>query len=234
MARDEFIVKFLSKELNKEEFNKLKRELQKILKAVLERLPVESSFYKLEYYFTKYYGNDYLEVLTQEFLYQILANKKRFLSLNYVSKKYLEVCAKNLIFNLLSKEVSGITQELNYQDLIFSESDPEDSQQEARIEEVIGPKVLINYLDKLSLETFVTVVRKELSKEELETLCLYLEGIFSEKRALEKREKNLYYKRWERLKPKLRKLFENYFEEFNGASREVFFILMSELCKKGS
>lgn len=233
MKSEELIIKLLSGNLSHEEFKSLYNFIKNILTDTLENFSAKSH-YQLKNHLIKIYGNDYISVLIQEYFLMLLNNKRRFLELEYISNKYLKICAKNLINYLLSKKKTAISQQINFDEFMKHKNICIDSQDEVRIEEVVASEGEMYYLDKLSLKSLVDILKKNLTDKEIETFCAYLEKIFYGKRGIEKNKRDTYYKRWERLKPKLQKIFKDFLPELTALKKEGFSLIMSELCKRKS
>ncbi len=216
--------KFFKNQLSSSEFETLLINLKKIIKKTFKRLFDEH----VKNLFVKYYGSDYLEALSQELLLRLLHQKNVILNLAFVHENYLSSVIKNLIYYHLSSGFKLIEKEINFEDL-FLNIDPEE-QENLKLETTL-PKVIVDYLENLSLTHTIEILKVRLTPKEIETLCWYvLTHIYKEKIEY-KVNKNVLYKRWERLKPKLGKILgnENYEKTL---SFKLFELIKSELCKE--
>ena len=232
MNPEKVIIKLLSGKLSYEEYNYLENFIKKILIETIKSLFAKSNNYQIQKQLIRIYGDDYISCLVQEYILMLLSNKRHFLKLEYISEKYLKICAKNLIIYLLTKKETAICKQVCFHELINQKNDLLESEEEVRIEEIIASEVQMNYLDRLCLESLVDVLKKRLTDKEIETLCAYLEKILYEKKGLEKSKRDVYYKRWERLKPKLQEIFQDYLQELLTSKEEGISLILSELCQK--
>jgi DNA-directed RNA polymerase specialized sigma24 family protein len=224
---EDLILKFLRKEITQEEFI----ELQKLgLKFIKDFLKKEKNS-TLERTLQKLYGSSYLEDLSQEFLLHLIKNRERLLSLNLLHKNYLITLTKNLLIKLLSKRESLKTKrEFNFTEILerLSYDDPEE---QILIIESQSPYV-VDYLEDYYLEYAIITLREKLTPTELETLCLYLKKFWGEDIAIPIRDRDKIYKRWERLKPKLRKIFGEIDLVKENELKKFFQKIKSELCEQ--
>uniref|UniRef100_A0A7C4JQM5 Uncharacterized protein n=1 Tax=Thermodesulfobacterium geofontis TaxID=1295609 RepID=A0A7C4JQM5_9BACT len=214
--------KLFKNQLSTSEFKTLLINLETIIEKTFKKLFDKS----VENLFAKYYGSDYIEVLSQELLLKLIHQKNIILNLVFIHENYLISIAKNLINYHLSSKFKIIKKEINFEDLYLSK-DP-DEQEELKLGENL-PKVMVDYLENLRLFHMVEILKKHLTPKEIEVLCCYiLKYVYKQEKRC-KINKNVLYKRWERLKPKLRKILG--YEIFEENSPHKFFeIIKSELC----
>ncbi|QER42714.1 hypothetical protein F1847_08150 [Thermodesulfobacterium sp. TA1] len=215
--------KLLNNQCSPKDFELLKKDFKKLLKRAFK---THFTSY-IEKVFAKYYGPDYLEALSQELFVKIVYQKDTLLSLNFIHENYLFAMVVNLIYYHLSSGFRVLEKEVNFEDL-FSQKDQEEK--ELKLEESI-PQVFINYLEDQTLLHLSFSLKQSLTKKELETLCWYiLKNIYKHKnQTSEKRD--AFYKRWERLKPKLKEiLVRELLEDTN--TYKFFEVIKSEICEK--
>uniref|UniRef100_A0A832LW83 Sigma-70 family RNA polymerase sigma factor n=1 Tax=Caldimicrobium thiodismutans TaxID=1653476 RepID=A0A832LW83_9BACT len=203
---------------------KTKQILQKALKSFPNPLVYDS--------LTKLYGQDFMEDLTQEFLLKLYQNIPKLIEKKDLSEAYLVKSAKNLIYYLLAKGKTHVQKE---GPIIEDPSDEE-------LDEIWNPAKEIrlsyvnDYLKSFIIEGIWLTLKRNLTPKDWEALCFYLKELSgSGTKGLSQREKNAYYKRWERLKPKLRNLLALYFEHDQEAYNywgEIVERIKSEFCNK--
>jgi hypothetical protein len=217
--------RFFKNQLSSLEFKSLLINLKKIIKKTFDK---QFSEY-IENLFAKYYGPDYLETLSHELLLKLIYKKNIVLNHSFIHENYLSSIAKNLIYYHLSLDFfKTLEKEINFEDLYLSE-DPEE-QENLKLEETL-PKVMVNYLENLSLAHAVRIIKACLTSKEIETLCWYILTYIYNQETKYKVNKNVLYKRWERLKPKLKEILG--YEYYEGTSPSKFFeLIKSELCEK--
>lgn len=217
--------KFLENALNNEEYQEFERKGKQLIYQVLSK---EFSFEILQV-FKKYYGNEYLRDLFQEFTLHLWERREKILSLNLLHINYFKTIIKNLLLKLLQERLSESGSEISFSDLQNSIS-AENSEEEIRFEESLSPYV-VDYLVRLNLESLLNALKESLSEKEKETLCLYLRKFTGEKGLISSSYRDRIYKRWERLKPKLRKIFLDFgfCEELEKS--QILEVIVSEFCK---
>jgi hypothetical protein len=148
----------------------------------------------------------------------------------YISEKYLLITALNIIYFHLSSGFKIVEKEVNLDDLSLTQE--EDKEQEIRVEGLLPP-VFVNFLEDSALNHLVLSLKEKLTKKELETLCWYVNKAYKQNPKEVKVSDNALYKRWERLKPKLKKILGE--EVLEGTSADkLFYAIKSEICDKYS
>lgn len=222
----QIIEKLLNNQISSKEYQIFLNVLKRIFKQAL-KVYFTSNIEKL---FHKYFGPDYLEVLASEFIFKIVSKKESFLNLSFINEKYLLTTAINIIYLYLSSEFKLVEKEVNLNDLSLTQE--EDKEQEIRVEGLLPP-VFVNFLEDSALNHLVLSLKEKLTKKELETLCWYVNKAYKQNPKEVKASADTLYKRWERLKPKLKKIVGE--EVLEGTSADkIFYAIKSEICDKYS
>jgi len=219
------IERLLQNQLSQKELESFLRTLKKLIKLVFNQAFTP----QIEKLFVKYYGSDYLEDLSQEVIKRLLLYKETLLKHDSINELYVMRMISNVIYFHLSSEFKLIEKEKNLEELLTD--DPEEKE-EINFLESISP-VFVNYLSGLKIQDHVVRLEEELNEKEKETLCLYLEKLLEETNNSRKKVKNLHYKRWERLKPKLKELLADLDLEDQQEISGFWEKVLSEICKKG-
>ncbi len=222
----QIIEKLLNNQVSSKEYQTFLNVLKRIFKQAL-KVHFTTNIEKL---FHKYFGPDYLEVLASELIFKIVSKKESFLNLSFINKKYLLTTAINIIYLYLSSEFKLVEKEVNLDDLSLTQE--EGKEQEIKVEGLLSPK-FVNFLEDSALNHLVLSLKEKLTKRELETLCWYLDKAYKQNPKELKAIADALYKRWERLKPKLRRILEE--EVLKGTSADkLFYAIKSEICDKYS
>jgi len=222
----QIIEKLLNNQISSKEYQTFLNVLKRIFKQAL-KVHFTTNIEKL---FHKYFGPDYLEVLASELIFKIVSKKESFLNLSFINKKYLLTTAINIIYLYLSSEFKLVEKEVNLDDLSLTQE--EGKEQEIKVEGLLSPK-FVNFLEDSALNHLVLSLKEKLTKRELETLCWYLDKAYKQNPKELKAIADALYKRWERLKPKLRRILEE--EVLKGTSADkLFYAIKSEICDKYS
>jgi len=219
------IERLLQNQLSQKEWESFSKTLKKLIKKVFNQAFTP----QIEKLFVKYYGSDYLDDLSQEVIKRLLLYRETLLQHDSLNELYLIRMISNVIYFHLSSEFKLVEKERNLEE--FVTNDPEEGE-EINFLESISP-VFVNFLSELKIQDLLVRLEEGLNEKEKETLCLYLEKLLEETKDSKKKIKNLHYKRWERLKPKLRELLADFDlddpQEVSGFWERV----LSEICKKG-
>ena len=222
----QIIEKLLNNQISSKEYQTFLNVLKRIFKQAL-KVHFTSNIEKL---FHKYFGPDYLEVLASELIFKIVSKKESFLNLSFINEKYLLTTAIHIIYFYLSSEFKLLEKEVNFNDLSLTQE--EDKDLEIRVESLLPP-VFVNFLEDSALNHLVLSLKEKLTKKELETLCWYVNKTYKQNPKELKVRANAFYKRWERLKPKLKKIVGE--EVLEGTSADkLFYAIKSEICDKYS
>jgi hypothetical protein len=222
----QIIEKLFNNQISSKEYQTFLNVLKRIFKQAL-KVHFTSNIEKL---FHKYFGPDYLEVLASEFIFKIVSKKESFLNLSFISEKYLLTTAINIIYFYLSSEFKLVEKEVNLEDISLTQE--EDKEKEIRVEGLLPP-VFVNFLEDSALNHLVLSLKEKLTKKELETLCWYVNKAYKQNPKEVKASADALYKRWERLKPKLKKIVGE--EVLEGTSADkLFYAIKSEICDKYS
>jgi len=219
------IEKLLQNQLSQKEWESFLKTLQKLIKRVFNQAFTP----QIEKLFIKYYGSDYLDDLSQEVIKRLLLYKETLLKLDFLNELYLMRTISNVIYLHLSSEFKLIEKEKNLEEL--ATNDPEEGE-EINFLESFSP-VFVNYLCELKIQDLLVRLDEALNEKEKETLCLYLLKLYEKAKGFSKKEMNLHYKRWERLKPKLKELLADLDLEDQQEVSEFWERVLSEICKKG-
>ena len=218
------IERIIRNEITSEEYQKFLN----ILKRIFRRAFKAHFTSDIEKLFHKFYGPDYLEVLTSELIFRIVSKKDSFLKLPYINERYLLSTAINIIYFHLSSGFKVVEREVNFDDLNLAQE--ENKEQKFSVESLLPP-VFVNFLEDSALSHLIMSLKKRLTKKELETLCWYIYKAYKQNPKDVKASADAIYKRWERLKPKLKKILGE--EVFEGTSADkLFYVIMSEICEK--
>jgi len=220
----QIIEKLLNNQISSKEYQAFLHVLKRVFKQAFKVHFITN----IEKLFHKYYGPDYLEVLASEVVFKIVSKKESFLNLSFIHEKYLLSIAISIIYFHLSSEFKLVEKEVNLDDLSLTQE--EDKEQEIRIEGLLPP-VFVNFLEDSALSHLVLSLKERLTQKELETLCWYIYKAYKQNPIGVKASTDALYKRWERLKPKLKKILGE--EVFDGTSAEkLFYVIKSEICNK--
>lgn len=227
----EEILKLLSrKELSDEERAILQKKIKGILQKALRSIPNPS----LKRQLARIYGEDFMEELTQEFLLKLYSTLSLFQSKDSLSETYLVKMARNMILFLLAKERVSLHSE-HFSTLSPANPDREEEEIEY-FDRISGIQFVNDYLKDFIIEGVWQALKNSLTEKEWEALCFYLYKIENREVAgISQREKNTLYKRWERLKPKLRNILALYLEnteDHYNYWQEIVEKIRSEFCKK--
>lgn len=174
---------------------------------------------KLEKGIKRILGDDYVEEIYSLFILKLLKNKDLLLSKKSISFSYLISIVKNVIFDFYRKRAMNF--EVSVQSLHYS-------YEEGNLEEVIFKQEPPEYYPIEVYELFNKIL-KIFDEKDKETLCYYLFKQFGEEFKVKSLSKDALYKRWERLKKKLRENFGEINLELWTAFVELY---VSEVCKK--
>jgi hypothetical protein len=222
----QIIEKLFNNQISSKEYQTFLHVLKRIFKQAL-KVHFTTNIEKL---FHKYFGPDYLEVLASELIFKIVSKKESFLNLSFINEKYLLTTAINIIYLYLSSEFKLVEKEVNLEDLSLTQE--EDKEKEIRVEGLLPP-VFVNFLEDSALNHLVLSLKEKLTKKELETLCWYVNKAYKQNPKEVKASADALYKRWERLKPKLKKIVGE--EVLEGTSADkLFYAIKSEICEKYS
>lgn len=165
-------------------------------------------------------GDNYLEEIYSTFVLKLLSNKELILSKPKVSFSYLASMIKNTIMDLYRKK--SFLYEISVQ--AFQDT----GEEEGNLEEVIFKIESPNYTP-LEVYDLLKKVTSYLDDKDKETLCYYIAKELGEDFEVKTLSKNALYKRWERLKKKLREILEEINEELWKYFVDLY---MSEVCRK--
>lgn len=216
-----------SRDLKDEEEKLLKRKIKKIITRVIDQNP------HLHQSLIKIYGEAYIEDLTQEFFYKLYNIAPHIISKQTLSEAYFVKMAKNLIFYLFAKErVALHSEEIS----IIGSSNPDDEEQILHLDSVVSANYVNEYFRDFIVESVIHTLKEKLTEKEWETFCFYImKEEQRENLSLSLKRKNVIYKRWERLKPKLQNLLIPYLEDeadFPSYWQEIVERIRSEICSK--
>ncbi len=216
--------KFFKNQLSSSEFKELISSLKKIIEKVLS-IHFDKT---VENYFIKYLGPEYPTDLSYELLQRLIYYKDYILNLPFIQENYLISTSLNLIHYHLSNDLKNIKRETNFEDFSsYLNKDPEE--ENLKLEDTL-PSITFDYLENLYFSHIIELLKQRLTPKEIETLCWYVFK-YTHKKVECKVNKNVLYKRWERLKPKLKALFGS--ENFEVISaQKLFDLIRSELCSK--
>ncbi len=219
--------KLFEEQLNAEDFKKLSKKLKNILKKAL------NTFFdlkiKVEKDFQKFYGDNYLDELTQEFILKLISSKDNLKKKRFIHENYLLFSARNLICYQINMIKESSEKEVKFSDLL-SENDSED-EKDYLVEERIAQYVE-DYLETAKIQHIFNLIKENLSKKDLEVLCWYIyKNIYKENFSISAKESTLY-KRWERLKNKLKTILEEDFSFEEIPAGKLFEQIKSEICEK--
>lgn len=220
-----FLKKLFKKHFSPEEFKEVSLRLKRIIKKAF-------NIYfspQIEKNFQKYYGSNYLDDLTQEFILKLISNKNILEKKKFIHENYILSSARNLICYKLYIIKKSSEREINFADLL-PEDAPEDEENYI-VEERIAQYV-VDYLEDLKLQHIFSIIKENLNRKDLETLCWYIyKDIYQEKFPIPVKV-NTLYKRWERLKIKLKKILGE--DLFFGKipAEKLFERIKSEICEK--
>jgi len=220
----ELLNKLLTNKLGEKDFLTLKTNFKNLFKKALKNYFSAD----VERLFRKHYGSDYLDVLSQELFLRILTQRETLMSLEFIHENYLLAMAQNIVHFHLASELKMLKAEVNFNDLLPND-DPE-QQEELKLEETLS-KVFIDYLEDIEVKNLVDTIAKTFSKKDLETLCWYISKSVFQTNFTVDVKRDLLYKRWERLKPKLSQILPRDLLH-EQKSRKFCEAVMSEICQK--
>ncbi|NPA39567.1 MAG: sigma-70 family RNA polymerase sigma factor [Thermodesulfobacteria bacterium] len=180
---------------------------------------------EIEKLFQKYYGDTYIEDIFQEFLIRLIQTKDLILNLDFVHEKYLVKIIENLIYRQLSSNFKFYNKKVSLENFPYVEEDV--------VATDAFPSYTYDYTKRLKIVHWTNVLSKRLKKPEQEVLCCYLYKSFLNKEFPTEFSSSAVYKRWERLKKKLknvlgRELKDEGLEEL----KDFFEFYVSEVCEK--
>ncbi|MDW8095119.1 MAG: hypothetical protein RMI63_08900 [Caldimicrobium sp.] len=221
----ELLRKLLTKNLTQEEYQNLENILQRIIKKSLRY----SKSSDLEVRLKKVYSTDYLKELTKDLLVRLFENKDTLLRCKEIKESYLVRMAKNiLLFKVATAETK--IRSLSLQELSSTLSD---SRRDNPLERALNLSYEVDFLEGFFIEDCLKGLKKHLTKKELETLCFYIRKILeNEEQVVSKRELAVHYKRWERLKPKLREVLPRDIDTLSKVHLQLFERILSEICSE--
>lgn len=199
--------------------NKIKRLIKKSFSTYFSS--------EVERLFKKYYGDTYLDDLFQEFVLRLIQTKDLLLHLDYISERYLVKIIENLIYRQLSCNFKYSPKELSFESVIGGEIE----------EEVIASEIFPSYtydcIKELKIGHWMKLLITKLKEPEQEVLCYYLYKRLLNREVKTQLPLSTLYKRWERLKKKIRKLIGSDLEGEDWEELKEFFELyMSKVCEK--
>ncbi len=219
--------KLFEEKLSAEDFKKLFKKLKNILKKAFNTF--SELKIKIEKDFQKFYGNNYLDELTQEFILKLILNKNTLKKKKFIHENYLLFSARNFICYQLN-----IIKNYSEKEVKFSELLPENNSQEEKdylVEEKMA-QYMEDYLENVKVQYILSLFKEKLSKKDWEVLCWYIyKDVYNEKFFVNAKESTLY-KRWERLKNKLSGILEKDFSFEEIPAGKLFEKIKSEICDK--
>ncbi|WP_461829005.1 sigma-70 family RNA polymerase sigma factor [Aquifex sp.] len=164
-------------------------------------------------------GDNYLEDIYSTFVLKLLSNKELILSKPKVNFSYLTSMIKNTVMDLYRKK--SFAYEVSVQSL-------QDTEEEGKLEEVIFRAETPDFTP-LEVYELLRKVINLLDDKDKETLCYYIAKELGEDFEVKSLSRDALYKRWERLKKKLREILEEVNEELWKSFVDLY---MSEVCRK--
>ncbi|MDW8095025.1 MAG: hypothetical protein RMI63_08415 [Caldimicrobium sp.] len=220
----ELLIKLFSKSLSKEEYQSLERLLHGIIRKSLRYFKSSDLEPKLK----KLYTSDYLKELTKDLLIRLFEKKDVLLKCREIKESYLLSMAKNLLlFKLTAEETIIKSIRLEEMKPLWDKEGREDP-----LEKALNLSYQVDFLEEILIENCFQNLKKQLTTKELETLCWYLKKVFKSREEVNFKKKMVHYKRWERLKPKLKKIFLRDLEDFSEKYPLIFDRILSEICSK--
>lgn len=190
------------------------------LEALLRKLVRESAF-RMEKALKRKYGDNYQEEVYSELIYRLWLAKGKLINLEAIYLNYIRSTIKNLLVDL----VNGYAKHEHYSlsEIVFENEEG----RSVSFEELLKDERLI--VASADTESMITDLLKRLDKKDTLVLCYYFTlHLYGEKLQLKNLSKNNLYKRWERLKPKLKELLEGLSHEEIRAFMEAY---LSGVCK---
>ncbi len=175
---------------------------------------------KFEQVLRKKYGDDYVEELYSDFVEKVLRSKGLIQNSDHISTGYI----RTIIRNLLVDKINGSYQYKHYSlsESVFTSDDGKEVSFEEILKEEKVPAVVSE------MQNLIKAIKEDLEDRDLLVLCYYVHYyLYGEKREMRGLSKANLYKRWERLKPYMRKLFDGLREEEVRAFMEIY---LSEVC----
>ncbi len=215
---------------SQKDFKKFKQEIIRLIKKVFKK----SFSPEVEALFKKHYKKDYLEELFQDVMLKLIYNRNTLLNLPFISEAYLFSTVQKVIYSHLSKSFKISRKQTYFEDIKECfKKELNDSKENLKAEEILANESF-DYLKHLKIEEWFNELAQILNEKEKETLCYYLYKYFYKKKIVFKNlSKSALYKRWERLKEKLRTKFA---KNLDTGETEIFKEVMekffSEVCQK--
>ena len=210
--------------LSSKDYEVFKKEVKSLIKATFSY----AFTFDVEALFKKAYGDDYLEDLFQDFLLRLFQNKEIILKLKFINKKYLVSVIQNIIYYHLSSDFKPIKRQKSFEEIV----NWEDEEEKVKAEEQL-PATVHDHLKKLRLNHWFNELQKRLSEIDKEVFCYYLfKHLLKKEMELKTLSKTNLYKRWERLKTKLKNILGTALEEGVEELKELFDVFLVKICKK--
>lgn len=165
-------------------------------------------------------GDSYLDDIYSTLILKLFINKDLILSKPKVSFSYLTAIIKNTVMDVYRKKIYSY--EVPVQAMQVSD------EEEGNLEEVVFKTEPPAYTPLEVYELFNKVIDK-LDEKDMETLCYYIAKEAGENFEVRSLSRDALYKRWERLKKKLRGVLAEVNEELWRAFVDLY---MSEVCRK--
>lgn len=222
---EEFLRLLNRDNLTPTELKFLQKKAKQILRKAIGQNPsIRQSLQKI-------FGEDYLEDLVQEFLFRLYRFSPYLKTKETLSEAYFVKIAKNVIYYYLAKERVTLSSEGVS---TFGQANPESDEGILPIDRVVSISYVEDYLREFIVESVLHTIKSCLTDKELEALCFYLmESEGRDALVISPRRRNTIYKRWERLKPKLKNILSPYLEnEEDPCSywQEIVERIRSEVC----
>jgi len=206
------------------DYSKFEHQVKRLIKKVF------STHFDpgIEALFKKYYGDTYIEDLFQELILRFVKNKEFYFKLKFINERYLFRVIENLIYRHLSTNFQQKKREFSLEDMLAGAEEDE----EVIFQEVVG-SYTYDYIKGLKLYHWLNLLTSRLKEEDERLLCFYL---YKNLKGVEfdlGLKRNVIYKRWERLKKKLKNILGKDLDEDDWEELKEFFELyMSEVCEK--
>ena len=204
-----------------QDFPKFEAKIKRLIKKTFKNLFTP----EIERLFKKYYGSTYIDDIFQEFLIRLLQTKDMVLNLDFIHERYLIKIIENLIYRHLTSNFKFHNKKVSLEEVPYLEEN---------VVAIEGfPSYTYDYTKKLKIIHWTDVLSRRLKEAEQEILCYYLFKSFLNREFPIKFSSTVIYKRWERLKKKLKNVFGR---EVKGESleelQEFFEFYVSEVCEK--
>lgn len=191
------------------------KKFERLIKALIFK-----EAFKFEQVLRKKYGDDYVEELYSDFVEKVLRSKGVIQNSDHISTGYI----RTIIRNLLMDKING-----SYQYKHYSLSEPvfiSDEGNEVSFEEVLKEERVPVAVSEM--QNLIKAIKEDLEDRDLLVLCYYVHYyLYGEKREMRGLSRANLYKRWERLKPYMKRLFDGLREEEVRAFMEIY---LSEVC----